>query len=270
MNYKIIDSHCHPQLKQFDLDRDEVITRALEHGVGMVCVGTNLDTSRQGNLLSERYEGLYTSVGSHPIDEKSSNFDIQEYERLAQHPKVVAIGEIGLDYFHAKDSDEHAEQKIRFLAQVELAKKLQKPIIIHCRDPLRPSVNEACPPSIGVASAHADMLQILPNISGVIHSFNGSTERAHRYIQKGFFIGLNAIVTYAKSYEEMVCSLPLDRILLETDAPYLAPVPYRGKRNEPAYVIHVAEALALVRGETLAVVMAQTVENTRRLFSMKE
>ena len=250
MEYKIIDSHCHPQLEQFDADRSESITRALTSGVGMVCVGTNIESSRQAVALSGEYEGLYTSVGSHPIDEKSSHFDIQEYERLAQDSKVVAIGEIGLDYFHTHESAEHEEQKKRFLAQINLAQKLRKPVIIHCRD------------------AHDDMLEILPTTPGVIHSFNGSSEHARKYIEKGFYIGLNAIVSYAKSYEDMVRSLPLDRILLETDAPYLAPAPYRGKRNEPSYVIHVAEAIARIRGEAVDEVIAQTLKNTKSLFNM--
>jgi TatD DNase family protein len=256
MKYKIIDSHCHPQLAQYDSDRHEVITRTLASGVGMVCVGTDVFMSRKGIELAEQYEGVYTSVGSHPTDESEGAFDLSKYEELAGHPKVVAIGEIGLDYFHEKDSSVRLRQKDRFLQQVELAKKISKPLIIHCRD------------------AHEDMIQLLREhaggMQGVIHSFNGSVAQAKEYIDIGFYLGLNAIITYSKDYEEMVKSLPLEKMLLETDAPYLAPAPYRGKRNEPGYVQEVGSTIALMRGENPEVLFEATTANALRLFSIKE
>lgn len=256
MKYRIIDSHCHPQLAQYDPDRHEVIARTLAGGVGMVCVGTDLLMSRKGIELAEQYEGLYTSVGSHPTDESEGSFDLSGYEKLAAHPKVVAIGEIGLDYFHEKNFSLHLKQQNRFLQQLELAKKLSKPMIIHCRD------------------AHEDMIRLLREhavgMQGVIHSFNGSVAQAKEYIDIGFYLGLNAIITYSKDYEEMVKSLPLEKMLLETDAPYLAPAPYRGKRNEPGYVQEVGSTIALIRGDNPEELFAATTANALRLFSIKE
>ncbi|MBP6885845.1 MAG: TatD family hydrolase [Candidatus Pacebacteria bacterium] len=254
MTKHIIDTHCHPQLEQYNDDRDAVVRRALDAGITMICVGTNIETSRQAIRLSEQYEGVYTSVGSHPTDEQGMDFDISVYEALAAHSSVVAIGEIGLDYFHAKSEKEHDEQKMRCMRQLELAERMQKPVIIHCRD------------------AHTDMLELLarkPALRGVIHSFNGDVEAARHYIKQGYMLGLNAIVSYSKSYHEMVRSLPLENILVETDAPYLAPAPQRGKRNEPAYVTYVLQSIAAIRGEALEELSRVTAQNARRLFSME-
>lgn len=229
----IIDTHCHPQDRKYDADRDEVIRRALDAGVGMVCVGVDLESSRQAIELSEQYEGVYASVGLHPNDNLDESYDEREYAKLAEHPRVVAIGEIGLDYYRTTDPGKRLFQKERFERQLALARRLSKPVIIHCRD------------------AHEDMLAMIGDGPGVIHSFNGNVEQAARYIEKGWHLGLNAIVTYAPEYHAMVKSIPKERILLETDAPYLAPAPHRGKRNEPVYIKETAEAIAKVRGEDL-------------------
>ncbi len=247
MEYTIIDSHCHPQLSQYDEDRDEVLARAQQAGVGIVCVGTNIQTSKAAAALAEQYEGIYSSVGSHPIDEQKQNFDLNAYRELAQHPKVVAVGEIGLDYFHSSDRE---EQKIRFQQQFELAQEVGKPIIIHCRD------------------AHDDMLEIISQYPGVIHSFNSSIEYAKRYLDLGYFLGLNAIVTFSKTYHDMVRYIPLDRILLETDAPYLAPAPHRGKRNEPIYLSQICESIATIKGLPSIAMQTQTSKNASQLFGM--
>ncbi len=244
MQYKIFDSHCHPQFPQYDADRDEVIRRALDRGIGMVCIGTDLETSRQAIELSNVYDGMYASVGLHPNDPGE---DVSLFEQLLDSPKVVAIGEVGLDYYRSKNSE---EQKKRFLAFLKIAQ--EKPLVIHCRD------------------AHDDMISLLQShkARGVIHSFNGTEEQARAYLNLGYYIGLNAIATFSKSYEAMIRMIPLDRLLLETDAPYLAPAPYRGKRNEPSYIEHVGNAIAPMVGVSPSSLFERTTENARSLFSL--
>lgn len=251
---KIIDTHCHPQLPHYNSDRDEVILRALDSGIGMVCVGTDLTTSKQAIELAERYEGIYASVGLHPNDNLDESYDQGSYIVLAQHAKVIAIGEIGLDYYRTTEPNKREFQKSRFLQQLELARLVKKPVIIHCRE------------------AHADMLDILKKESGtlrgVIHSFNGSVAQARTYLDGGFYIGLNGIVTFSKSYDEMVRSLPLDRILLETDAPFLTPVPHRGVRNEPLYIRAVGNYIAEMRSESADEVFRVTTRNAVTLLGI--
>ncbi len=277
---KIIDTHCHPQFPQFDADRDEVIRRALDSGIGMICVGTDLTTSKQAIELAERYEGLYASVGLHPNDNLEETYEQSSYLELARHPKVVAIGEIGLDYYRTTEPEKKELQKKRFIEQLGLARQLNKPVIIHCRDSL-------CQPrrdgsrldrSEGKVSAHDDMTKILKKESdtpgvpgtlrGVMHSFNGTSKEAHAYLDEGFYIGLNGLVTFSKQYEYMVRSIPPDHMLLETDAPYLAPAPYRGKRNEPAHVGIVGKAVAAIVGLGSAALFEATTRNAKELFGM--
>ncbi len=248
-NMKIIDTHCHPQFPQFDADRDEVVCRALDAGIGIICVGTDLATSRQAIKLAERYEGLYASVGLHP-NEVTDNFQLTSYEELLKHSKAVAIGEVGLDYYRTTDLEKRKLQRESLEQFIHLAAQCGKPVIIHCRD------------------AHEDMMNILPEYRGVMHSFTGTAEQARRYMKRGYFIGLNGIVTFAKEYEEMVRSIPLDRLLLETDAPYLAPAPYRGKRNEPSYVDIVGRSIATIFGIEPAVVFEATMKNAEHLFNI--
>jgi TatD DNase family protein len=256
--YSIIDSHCHPQFPQFELDRAKVIERAITAGVGMVCVGTGLDTSEQAVVLAKQYEGLWASVGIHPhhasdgdLNENNLSESLAAAARLIKDESVVAIGEVGLDYYHA-DPASYGFQKELLLSQMSLARQTNKPLIIHCRD------------------AHEDMLKLLPahDCRGVIHSFNGSKELAEEYIRRGFHIGLNAIVTYAKAYEDMVIAIPMGRLLLETDAPYLAPAPYRGQRNEPVYILEIAQAVAKMKGVTVDDLITRTTQNTKQLFDI--
>jgi TatD DNase family protein len=254
MNYRIIDTHCHPQFPQYDIDRSEVIDRALKSGIGMVCVGTNLDSSRAAINLAVQYEGLYASVGLHPNDELDSLYDEREYEKIAAHPKVVAIGEIGLDHYRTPSPEHRRTQRARFVNQLAMARRMSLPVIIHCRD------------------AHEDMTALLEKegkgIRGVIHSFNGSVAQARTYTDAGLYLGFNAIVTYAPAYEEMVKSVPMNRILLETDAPYLAPAPYRGRRNDPSYIEGVGNYLAQLKGISVEELLAATTENAKSLLDI--
>jgi len=216
----------------------------------MICVGVDLPSSRTSIVLAEQYEGIYSSVGLHPNDNLLEAYDESAYRELAGHPKVVAIGEIGLDYYRTTDTELKRRQRERFERQLELVGKTGKPAIIHCRD------------------AHDDMLAMLRH-RGVIHSFNGTAHQAARYSERGYMIGLNAIVTFSPDYREMVRSIPADRLVLETDAPYLAPAPHRGTRNEPVYILETARQLAELRGEDLEYLIATTTANARLLFSME-
>ncbi|HTP57145.1 MAG TPA: TatD family hydrolase [Candidatus Paceibacterota bacterium] len=248
MEIRAIDSHCHPQFPHYDADRSIVIQRALDAGVGMICVGTDLATSVQAVRLAEEFPPVWASVGLHPNDASEERYDERDYERLIMHPKVIAMGEIGLD-FHRQHDPEVQERLLR--RQLELAGS-RLPCIIHCRD------------------AHQRMSELLREYQarGVIHSFTGTSDEALSYVRMGWYIGLNGIVSFSAEYEEMVKALPMERILLETDAPYLAPVPHRGRRNEPLYVLDVADRIATIRGTSGKAITDQCLMNTYTCFSM--
>jgi TatD DNase family protein len=252
MMIRMFDTHCHPQFPQYDEDRDTVIQRTLESGIGMICVGTDATTSEQAIALAEKYEGLYASVGWHPNDDLGGEQAIESFIPYLERPKVVAVGEVGLDHYRTPGLNDRRRQAHRFKQFQSAAMEARLPLIIHCRD------------------AHGDMLDLLDrDVPSVIHSFNGDTDTARKYLDCGCMIGLNAIVTYSSSYHDMVRMVPNNRILIETDAPYLAPVPYRGKRNEPSYAQLVAEAIAAMKNAPVDEFIYVTTENARRFFALK-
>ncbi len=252
----MIDSHCHLQFPQYDADREEVIKRTLAAGCGIIYVGTDLEMSKKAIELAEKHDGIWATVGAHP-NEQSREFRVDDYEELAKHPKVVAVGETGLDYYRTPEKEKQEKQQEVFRQFLVLAKKLGKPIIIHCRD------------------AYDDMIQILLTTyyslqtKGVVHSFTGDFDLAGKFLDLGLFLGLNGIITFTDEYNDMVAKIPLDRILIETDAPYLAPVPHRGKRNEPLYVEFVARRIAEIKKVSFEEVVERTEENTRKLFKLE-
>ena len=258
----IFDSHCHPQFPQYDNDREEMIARALGADIGMICVGTDLKTSRQAIELAQNYDSVWATVGLHPNDNLGEKFDAAEYEKLLKMSKVVAMGEIGLDYYRTIEEKDRQFQRQRFEEQLNLAVKINVPIIIHSRD--------AGKGSIGIV--HNDLIAILKNNLppklGVAHSFTGSIDEAKKYLDLGFYLGFNGIITFARQYDDMIKSVPLERILLETDAPYLAPVPHRGERNEPIYVTEVVLKIAMLKNSTHEVVINQTTGNCRSVFKI--
>lgn len=248
----LFDSHCHPQFPHYDKDREEIIKRTLKEGVFMICVGTDYQTSLKAIELAQRYEGIWATVGLHPNDNLGEKFDSGSYEKLLNQKGVVGFGEIGLDYYRTEKQEDQKFQKERFEKQLGLAKKTKKPLVIHCRD------------------AHQEMLNILDsNLKGVIHSFTGTLEEAKKYLDLGFYLGFNGIITFANQYDEVVRYAPLEKILLETDAPYLTPLPFRGKRNEPLYVRYVAEKIAQLKGLSYSQVAEQTFKNTKGLFGIE-
>jgi TatD DNase family protein len=252
----LIDSHAHLEMKEFDHDREKVIERARQAGVDFVItVGTNLALSRKAVELAERHENIYATVGIHPHD--VANTDNKTFDallELAHRKKVVAYGEIGLDFFRNISPQE--KQLDLFGHQLELANDLKLPVIIHDRD------------------AHEQTLKMVKASSircGVFHCFSGDYNMARQCIDLGFYVSVPGVVTYdkAKTIQDVVRHVPLSSILLETDAPYLAPIPHRGKRNEPSFIIHTAKKVAELKGVSLEEVADATTKNAKSLFHIE-
>ncbi len=249
-----IDSHAHIQLSQFDRDRDAVLKRAHEAGVSTILIiGFDLETSLGAVELAQKHEHLYATVGMHPHDAKNLTPDVlKSFRELLDHPKVIALGEIGLDYY--RNLSPHNVQKEAFEKQLDLAEEMEMPIIIHNRD------------------AYMDILPILEarkgKVRGVLHCFTGDVELMHRSIKIGFHIGIGGIVTFpnAKDMQTVATEVPSERLLIETDCPWLAPQFQRGKRNEPAYVPAVAEKIAELRDTSVEAISDMTTKNFDTLF----
>jgi TatD DNase family protein len=253
----LTDSHTHLNAEQFNEDREEVIQRALDAGVTrIVNVGFNRETIPSSIALAEQYDFIYSTVGWHPVDAKDMQpGDLEWIEELCKHDKVVAIGEIGLDYYW--DTSPKDVQNRVFREQIRLARKLGIPIVIHNRD------------------AHQDILQVLKEekaaeVGGIMHCFSGSWETAKQCLDMNFHISFGGPVTFknAKQPKEVFAQVPLDRLLIETDAPYLTPHPFRGKRNETSYVRLVAETAAEIRGMTVEEIAEITTNNAIRLLGL--
>lgn len=253
----LIDSHTHLDAEQFDEDREQVIERALAAGVTKIInIGFNRETIPTTLALADQYDCIYAAIGWHPVDAIDMQpEDLAWIEELSRHEKVVAIGEIGLDY-HWDKSPKDVQHRV-FREQIRLARKLGMPIMIHNRD------------------AHQDIVQILreenaAEVGGIMHCFSGSWETAKLCLDMNFYISFGGPVTFknAKQPKEVLAKVPLDRLLVETDAPYLTPHPYRGKRNESAYVRLVAEAAAEIRGMSLDELAQVTSANAARLLGI--
>ncbi len=271
MELKGVDTHCHPQFAEFTQDRHDVIARARASGIGMICVGTDVKTSREAVAMANAEDGVWAAVGRHPNEPADPPYDEAVYESLLHEERVVAVGEIGLD-FHRSSTEERAGQQDIFLRQLLLATRLGLPCIIHCRDAheamlelLRGKKDKEQESINSIDSTNSKTIRTI-YARGVIHSFNESPDIALSYISLGWYIGLNGIITFSRAYDELVRALPLDRILLETDAPYLSPVPYRGKRNEPLRILDIASHIANVRGITTSKVQQTTTRNAYECF----
>lgn len=252
----LIDSHAHLELGNFDRDRDAVVERARAAGLeAIVTVGIDLEDSRKAVSLANRYDMVWATVGVHPHDAKSIGAETyDELKLLAAEDKVVAYGEIGLDFF--KNYSPRDKQIARFGEQLDLCRDLGLPVIIHDRD------------------AHGETLAMLTehrgSLTGVVHCFSGDYAMARRCLDLGYYISIPGTVTYGKAdvLREVARKIPLDRLMVETDAPFLSPEPKRGKRNEPAFVAYTARKIADLRGESFELVAAKTTENARNLFGI--
>lgn len=253
----IWDTHAHLDDRQFKADRDQVVQRAREAGISnIINIGHTESSSREAVELAGKYPSLYATVGIHPHDAKDCDDDTWRLlERLAQNPKVVAWGEIGLDYY--RDLSPREVQRKVFILQLELAKAAGLPIIIHNRD------------------AHADVLKIIKDhpigTGGVFHSYSGSWEMARELLKLGFYLSFSGPLTYknARHTVEVASKMPEDRFVVETDCPYLTPEPYRGKRNEPAYVREVVNKIAEIRGITFEEAARLSTHNAKKLFRIR-
>ena len=249
----LFDTHAHLNDPAFDPDRDALIRALPEKGIGLVMnVGCCLESSRDCVKMAETYSHIYASVGSHPDAADEVNEEVlDEYRTLCKHDKVKAIGEIGLDYYY-EDIPRDIQQKA-FRMQLELAKELDMPVIVHERD------------------AHQDGLMIVkdfPTVTGVFHCYSGSAEMAQQLVNMGWYIGFTGVLTFknARKAVEAASTIPLERIVLETDCPFMAPEPFRGKRNDPGYLFRMAEKLAELRGTSVEEVEKITTENAKRLY----
>jgi TatD DNase family protein len=266
----LIDSHAHLTLKDFDTDREEVISRSLVSGIQIINASSDYESSVQAVKLADEHDGIWCFIGCHPDELEHEEVDIDKYRQLAQSSKkVVGIGEVGLDYYRLSEGLEKIKlkQKEVFKQFIHLSQELNLPLILHSRgtkeDPY---------------GAYDEILEILKSeisnpqseIRGVIHCYGGNLEQAKEFLDLGFYIGFTGIVTFknAKDIQAIAKEVPLDRILIETDAPFLAPDPYRGQRNEPSYVKYVCQKIAELKRISFDEVAKATYENTCELFKV--
>jgi len=277
---RLVDVHTHVQFAAYASDYREVVRRALDDGTWLVNIGTQRDTSAKAVEIAEGYpEGVYAAIGLHPVHTEKSFRDEQElgggeavkaftsrgeevdadfYIKLGRNNKVVAVGECGLDYYHLGEESK-ARQEKALVTQIEAAKELGKPLMIHCRN--------AFPDLIKIFKRES--AKLLNPSPGIIHFFTGTTDDAAALKEMGFYFSFGGVTTFARDYDEAIKLIGLDRILLETDAPYVSPVPYRGKRNEPAYVRYVPGAIANVLGLDSDTVAEATTANAMRVLRLK-
>ena len=252
----LFDTHAHYDSRKFDADRDEVLSALPGQGVELVVnPGCDLESSRKAVALAERYSFVYAAVGVHPEDCADwQDGHLDKLRALAAHPKVVAIGEIGLDYYWKENPPREFQQRV-FRAQLALGLELGLPVIVHDRE------------------AHGDCMDIVrefPGVHGVFHCFSGSAEMAKELVRLGWMISFTGVLTYpnARKAAEAAQAIPLDRIMIETDSPYMAPVPHRGKRNHSGYVAHICERLAELKGISAEECARVTMENGRQFFQI--
>lgn len=259
MESNYFDIHAHLNFKDYDADREEVIARCKEEGVLVNNIGTNLQTSEEVVALAEANEHLYATVGVHPTDWQEG-FDWARFKELAAHPKVIALGECGLDYFRITNESEKAEQKKLFETHIALAEEVDKPLMLHIRD----SKEEP-------GKAYLDVLEILNahlSVRAHAHFFAASWELADQFLTRGISISFTGVITFTHDYDEVIKKVPVNMLMAETDAPFVAPVPHRGKRAEPLHVREVVTALAAIRGVVEEDLQQVVLDNAKRTFAI--
>ena len=259
---KYIEIHCHLDFPDYGEEIAGVLARMKEGEVGAITIGPDLESAKRAVKIAEENENIWACIGVIPSDNDTEIFDEKEFEKLVIHPKVVAIGECGLDFFRTKPESlvkEKERQERLFKQQIEFALKYDKPLMLHCRN------------------TYDDVLDILESykkveggekLSGNAHFFAGTVEQAKRFLDLGFTCSFTGVITFANNYDEVVRSLPLESIMSETDSPFVAPVPHRGKRNEPTYVVEVVKKLAEIRKEDEEVLRQKMIENAKRVFGL--
>ena len=278
---RYFDAHTHTNFVAYNEDRDEVIRRARDADVGMNVVGTQKDTSAAAVALAEKYDNVYATIGLHPVHTSKSYHDVKElgpsfakasegkegqegftsrgevfdmatYEALGKSPRVIAVGECGLDYYRVEEATKDVQSEA-FIQQIELANTLNKPLMLHIRN--------AYEDALAILKSHA-------KVRGDVHFFVGNWDIAKKFLDFGFTLSFTGVLTFTHDYDEVVKNAPLGMLLSETDAPYVTPVPYRGKRNESVYVVEVVRAIARIRGEDEEKVRETLSQNARRIFSL--
>lgn len=272
---RFIDTHAHVNMTAFSDDAEAVLQRALAADTWVINIGAHHRASERAVTLAEQYEtGVYAVTGLHPLythpsatsvsttyaetelpERDLEHFDVETYRELLAHPKVVAAGEIGLDHIDEPPESMKTAQRDVFIAQMELAKEVGKPVVFHCR--------KAYDDLISILESHYETLP-----GGILHSFMGRVPQAERLLDMGFFFSVNGLITFNRGRDKVLKHIPLERLVIETDAPYLTPEPHRGERNEPVYVQHVAEKLAEIKQVSAEEVSDMTTRNARRLFGI--
>ncbi len=257
----IFETHAHYEDQQFDADRDALLQSMREHGISrIVNAGSTIETTKKSIELAEKYDFIYAAAGVHPSETDCLNEESFEWlKSQVKHPKVKAVGEIGLDYYWDKEAAVWEKQRYWFRRQLELAKEAGLPVIIHSRD--------AAEDTLAVMKEAYQM-----HIPGVIHCFSYSAQMAREYVKMGYYIGVGGVVTFknAKKLKETVEQIPLEKILLETDCPYMAPEPYRGKRNSSLYLPYIAAKIAEIKGITEQEVINVTEQNACRMYQLPQ
>lgn len=251
---EFIDTHCHIHSADYPMNSDEVIDKAIESGVNkLICVGTDENDSEVAVLFAQKHQNIWASVGLHPHDAKLGQSAYGKLESLVRQPKVIAIGECGLDYYYNNSAKSDQEAALRF--QIELALAHNLPLIFHIRD----AFEQFWP-----------IFDDYQGVKGVVHSFTATTKELEQALDRGLYISLNGIMTFSKNEEQLLAAkqVPLDRLMLETDSPYLTPVPFRGKINEPKNVVVTAEFLAGLRNESVNDLAQATTQNAESLFGI--
>jgi len=257
--YRYFDTHAHLYMKDYDEDREELIENLKKENIGVIVVGVDKKTSLEAVALANRHENIFAVVGCHPKDSKE-NFEEPFFAELVKDPKVVAIGECGLEFFRLGEDERVKKERQIFLFknQIDFAIKYKKPLVVHCRE------------------AHSEVLEIFERkktsagngLRGVIHFFSGDIETAKRYLDLGFYLSFGGVLTFTDDYNEVVKFIPLERILSETDAPFVAPVPYRGQRNSSLYVKEVVKKISEIKQIGLEEVEKTLIQNTFKAFSL--
>ena len=255
---KYIDIHSHLNFADLYDDREAVLKRMEETETGTIVVGTDYESSKLAVDLAHTHDNVWASIGVHPVDDPNKNFEIEKFAELVKNPKIVAIGECGLDFFHQDRVQDYERQKKLFLDQINFALAHDKSIMIHSR------------------SAYSELLEILEpmkrehgeKLRGDVHFFAGSLEEARRFWAIGFTTSFTGVITFARNYDEVIRQAPIENLMSETDAPFVAPAPYRGKRNEPSYVVEVVKKIAGIRNEGLETVQKALINNAKRLFKL--
>lgn len=264
MHIRYIDIHSHLNLPQFAEDRDTIAQQMRDLGVASITVGTNAETSDLAITLAEKHSNLFACVGLHPVDNPGSHIDVRTLRHQAAHNRVVCVGETGFDYFRIDKDLDHERQQENFIRHIAIAIAYEKPLMLHIR------------PSETTTDAYDDVLEILRELKpiygdllrGNAHFFAGTVEQALAFNELGFTVSFTGVITFARDYDDVIRAVPLHMLHAETDAPFVSPVPHRGQRCLPHYVIEVYNTIAKIRGEDPEVVRLQLLENARRLFGL--